>query len=351
MSRIAAVCSALPPHRHQQSELAAATAEICAVPESRRALIDRLYANAGVATRHTVLPLADYKRLDGVGPTNDLYIEHATVLGSQAVRATLEKAGVEPRDIDLFVVTSVTGVAVPSLDARLVPLLGLRPDVKRVPMFGLGCVAGAAGLARVHDYLLAYPQQTALLLSVELCSLSVPLGDATTADFVGSALFGDGAAAVVVQGSLHHHDRGDPRVVATRSVLCPDSEEVLGWRLGSQGFRIILTAELAEVVARHIGDVVRGFLADHDLRTTDIAQWICHPGGPKVVDAVRDGLGLDEAQMAATRASLAEVGNLSSASVLHVLEKTLGNQDAPSGPALIIGLGPGVSIELILLER
>jgi alkylresorcinol/alkylpyrone synthase len=357
MSRIAAVCSALPPHRHRQAELAAMTAELCAVPSGRRALLDRLSAHAGVETRHTALPLADYKRLAGLGPTNDLYIEHAAALGQVAVRRALTSAGIRPEEVDLFVVTSVTGVAVPSLDALLIPRLGLRSDVKRVPMFGLGCVAGAAGLARIHDYLLAWPRQTAVLLAVELCSLSIPLVDASVSDLVVSALFGDGSAAVVVRGS-EVPARG-PRIVATHSEVCPDSSDVLGWRLGSDGFRIVLTTELADVVERHLGGVVRDFLAKHELALGDVTAWVCHPGGPKVIDAVRDSLGLEEEALATARASLAEVGNLSSASVLHVLEKTLTTRQAtqqaapwpePGTPGLLIGLGPGVSIELVLLE-
>ena len=361
MSRIAAVCSALPSHRHEQADLAEAAAELCALPGSRREVLHRLYANAGVRTRHTVLPLADYKRLDGLGPTNDVYIEHATELGAEAVEGALRAAGVRARDVDLFVATSVTGVAVPSLDARLVPLLGMRPDVKRVPMFGLGCVAGAAGLSRIHDYLRAWPGHTAVLLAVELCSLSVPLADPTLPDLVGSALFGDGAAAVVVrgadcgaqgpQGAGRPPAPGPLRILATRSELCPGTHDVLGWHLGSTGFRIVLSAELAEVLERELGDVVRRFLADHGLAASDIAAWVVHPGGPKVIDAVRDALGLPEARVATARASLAEVGNLSSASVLHVLSKVLAEPDAPPGPLVMVGLGPGVSIELLLLER
>jgi len=351
MSRIAAVRSALPPHRHEQSELAEMTAELCAIPPSRRPLLDRLYANAGVDTRHTVLPLGDYKRLDGLGPTNDLYIEHAMELGEQAVSRALAAAGIKADEVDLLVVTSVTGLAVPSLDARLIPRLGLRRDVKRIPMFGLGCVAGAAGLARIHDYLQAWPTHTAVLLSVELCSLSIPLVDANISDLVVSALFGDGAAALVVQG-----DRvapvSSPRILATRSEVCPDSGDVLGWRLGSEGFRIILTTELAAVVVRHLGLCVRDFLAQHGLSIADVRSWICHPGGPRVIDAVRDALGLDEDSLETARSSLAEVGNLSSVSVLHVLEKTMGRPGPPpaGSPGLLIGLGPGVSIELLLLE-
>ncbi|MEZ0112994.1 alkylresorcinol/alkylpyrone synthase [Catenulispora sp. EB89] len=377
MSRIAAVTTALPSHRHKQDELAAATAELCALPPTRRALLDRLSANAGVRTRHTVLPLTGYRRLDGIDSVNDTYIEHATELGERAVEDALRQAGVTAEDVDLFVTTSVTGVSVPSLDARLVPRLGMRPDVKRVPMFGLGCVGGAAGLARIHDYLRAWPDHTAVLLAVELCSLSVPLVDPTVPDLVVSALFGDGAGAVVVRGAerAERAERADRdgyaeraeqaehaagveqaaaptvRIVATRSELCPNTHDVLGWHLGPQGFRIVLTTELAEVVERELGGVVKRFLADHGLQVPDVVAWVVHPGGPKVIDAVRDSLELPEARVATARAALAEAGNMSSASIVQVLGKELAAPDATPGPIVIVGLGPGVSIELLLLER
>ncbi|ACU71023.1 chalcone and stilbene synthase domain protein [Catenulispora acidiphila DSM 44928] len=359
MSRIAAVSSALPSHRHRQDELASATADLCALPATRRALLDRLYSNAGVDTRHTVLPLTGYRRLDSVDRTNDTYIEHATELGEQAVASALRQAGVAAEDVDLFVTTSVTGVSVPSLDARLVPRLGMRPDVKRVPMFGLGCVAGAAGLSRIHDYLMAWPDHTAVLLAVELCSLSVPLVDPTVPDLVVSALFGDGAGAVVVHGADRRPARDDGRtpsaprvrIVATRSELCPNTHDVLGWHLGPHGFRIVLTTELADVVERELGGVVKRFLADHALQVPDVAAWVVHPGGPKVIDAVRDSLELPEERVATARAALAETGNLSSASIVHVLARELAAPDAAPGPMVIVGLGPGVSIELLLLER
>ena len=359
MSRIAAVCCALPAHRHRQSDLAQMTAELCAVGHIQRSLITRVYANAGVDTRHTVLPLSGYRDLDGLGPTNDLYIDHATALGEQAVSGALAAAGVRPDEVDLLVVTSVTGVAVPSLDARLIPLLGLRSSVKRLPMFGLGCVAGAAGLGRVHDYLLAWPGQTAVLLSVELCSLSFPRTRPTTADLVVSGLFGDGAVAVVARGE--HVDREGlgssaravpgPQILASHSEVCPDSNDVLGWRLGAEGFRIVLTTELSDIVAKYLGSCVREFLAEHALTVDDISSWVCHPGGPNVIDAVQRSLLLSDDSLEMTRRSLAQVGNMSSASVLHVLKETAEHRRPPTGSlGLLIGLGPGVSIELILLR-
>jgi len=351
MTRIAAVRGALPIHRHHQAELAEMTAELCGIEPPRRALLDRLYAHAGVQTRHTVLPLSDYRKLHDLGATNDLYTEHATDLGEQAIRNALDAAGAAAGEIDLLMVTSVTGVAVPSLDARLVPRLGLRPDVKRLPVFGLGCVAGAAGLARVHDYLLAWPGHTAVLLAVELCSLSMPRENPATADLVVSGLFGDGAMALVARGDRAAGAGSGPAVIATRSELCPDTGDVLGWRLGAEGFRIMLTTALPEVIERHLGSSVSAFLAEHALTPDDIQSWICHPGGPAVIDAAQKALALPESALATTRQSLAQVGNLSSASVLHVLQKTIEtDRPQPGAYGLLIGLGPGVSVELVLLR-
>jgi alkylresorcinol/alkylpyrone synthase len=383
MTVVAAVRCAFPEHRHPQQDLAAMTAQLCGPDQARASLIGRLYANAGVDTRHTVLPLADYGALTGLGPTNDLYIEHAMALGERALRDALEAAGTKPSEVDLVIAVSVTGVAVPSLDARLIARVGLRPDVKRLPLFGLGCVAGAAGLARLHDYLLGWPGHTAVLLAVELCSLSIPLGQPGTADLVVAALFGDGAAALVARGTAADDAQGNadgsghadgtddadetesaqdaegsggaggpgPRILATHSEVVPDSLDALGWRLGADGFRIVLTTGLPDVVGARLGGCVRDFLERQALKIADIAVWVCHPGGPHVIDAVRDSLDLPEEAMYASRRSLARVGNLSSASVLHVLQDVMAvDRPAPGAYGLLIGLGPGVSIELVLLR-
>jgi alkylresorcinol/alkylpyrone synthase len=373
MTQILAVRSAFPAYRHPQAEIARAVASLAGLGASartQRALLERLHANAGVDTRHTVFPLPEYGAL-GATP-NDRYIEEATALGERALRAALAGSGLVPGDLDLLIVTSVTGVAVPSIDALLIPRLGLRADIKRLPVFGLGCVAGAAGLARLHDYLLGWPGHTAALLAVELCSLSLPLASVTTADLVASALFGDGAVALVATGARaprrpRHRPSGRdgtsqtppgaprpprlPRVVATRSEVYPDSEDALGWRLGPDGFRIVLTAELSEVVERRLSGSVTGFLAEHGLTIDDITSWICHPGGPKVLDAAQRALKLPADALASSRRSLAQAGNMSSASVLHILELTAADDaPAPGSFGMMIGLGPGVSAELVLLR-
>jgi alkylresorcinol/alkylpyrone synthase len=352
MSRILAVRSAFPAFYYPQDELARAFAAIvdAGLRPGQRALLRRLYANAEVTARHTILPLSEYTTA-GAGPVfaNDRYIEEATALGERALGSALASAGLEPAMLDLLIVTSVTGVAVPSLDARLIPRLGLRPDIKRLPVFGLGCVAGAAGLARLHDYLLAWPEHTAAVLAVELCTLTVPTTEVTNADLVASALFGDGAAAVVATGASAVSRL--PQVIATRSEVYPDSTDTLGWRLGTDGFRIVLTADLAEVVERHLNGTVTAFLGAHGLTVDDISCWICHPGGPKVLDAAQRALKLPDSAMATSRRSLAEAGNMSSVSVLHILELTTDEDPPPPGSfGLMIGLGPGVSAELLLLR-
>jgi alkylresorcinol/alkylpyrone synthase len=357
MTRIAAVRSVFPVNRYPQADFTRKVAELTGLGPDQRHLLERLHANAGVDTRHTVLPLPEYCGVSGIVPANDRYIEEATALGERALRGALEAGGLTARDVDLLIVTSVTGVAVPSLDARLIPRLGLRPDVKRLPIFGLGCVAGAAGLGRLHDYLLAWPRHTAALLAVELCSLSWPRTEVTTADLVASGLFGDGAAALVAtggavaaHGTVAAPQVATPWVVATRSEVFPDSGDTLGWRLGVDGFRIVLTADLAEVVERCLSSSVSGFLAEHGLTVDDIGSWVCHPGGPKVIDAIQQSLKLPDSAVWLSRRSLAEVGNLSSASVLHILEQTIGSQPPAGSAGLMIGLGPGVSAELLLLR-
>ena len=353
MTQIRAVQSAFPAHRYPQAELTQKVAEIAGLGPAQRALLQRLHGNAGVATRHTALPMAKYEDLRGIGPANDRYMEEATDLGERALRGALDRAGLTARDVDLLIVTSVTGVAVPSLDARLIPRLGLRSDIKRLPIFGLGCVAGAAGLGRLHDYLLAWPAHTAALLAVELCSLSWPVTGITTADLVVSGLFGDGAAALVATGGQASGGRATrgPRVIASHSEVYPDSGDTLGWRLGPDGFRIFLTAELADVVERELGGGVSSFLAEHGLTVDGVRSWVCHPGGPKVIDAIQHSLKLPGSAVEMSRRSLAEAGNMSSASVLHILEQVIDTCPPPAGsPGLMIGLGPGVSVELILLE-
>ncbi|MGV9309123.1 type III polyketide synthase [Nonomuraea sp. NPDC003727] len=349
MTWIAAVHGVLPPNRYPQGELTDLAARTFLPAGADRRLLDRLHTSARVEYRHLALPLDQYGKLDGFGAANEAFVSAAVELGAEAVGAALDEAGLAPGDVDLIMFTSVTGVAAPSVEARVAVRLGMRPDVKRIPVFGLGCVAGAAGIARLHDYLLGRPGDVAVLLSVELCSLTLQRGDASTASLVASSLFGDGAAAVVACGSAR--EGNGPCVLATRSHLYPGTEQVMGWEVRDGGFGVVLDAGVPEVVRAHLAGDVRGFLADHGLNIGEVAAWVCHPGGPKVLEAVAEALDLPPGALDLTWRSLAANGNLSSASVLHVLRDTLRLRPPRPGTAgLLIAMGPGFCSELVLLR-
>jgi alkylresorcinol/alkylpyrone synthase len=356
VSVIAAVGTALGAHVYPQEQITDAFAAYVLGddPDGRSVgMLRRFHGNSGVRTRHLALPVEAYPQLDGFTGANAAWREIALDLGERCVRDALAQAGLVARDVDLFVSTTVTGVVVPSIEARLMPRLGFRNDIRRVPLFGLGCVAGAAGIARIHDYLVGHPDDVAVLLAVELCSLTVQRDDRSTANLVASGLFGDGAAAVVLVGERRAAAMGlvGPTVVASRSRFYEHTEDVMGWDIGASGFRVVLASTVADVVQAHLGTDVKGFLADESLEVDEVARYVVHPGGPKVIDAVTVALGLGEDALQLTRNSLRDIGNLSSASVLHVLRDTL-DADPPGSrePTLLMAMGPGFCSELVLLR-
>jgi alkylresorcinol/alkylpyrone synthase len=355
MTRIVSAAPAFPPHVYDQHEITEAFATVVLGPDGRddRRVLERIHEATGVRRRHLALPLESYPGLAGFGASNDVFIEVGVELGADAVSNALDAVGLAPADVDVVMTTTVTGVAAPTLDARLVPRLGLRPDVRRVPMFGLGCVAGAAGVARLHDLVAGDPDAVAVLLSVELCSLTVQRDDASMANLVASGLFGDGAAAVVLVGDRRAAALGleGPHVVATRSRLYPDTERVMGWDVGGSGFRIVLAASVADVVEEHLGHDVTAFLGDHDVKVADVDGWVAHPGGPKVLHAMTRTLGLPPDALDRTWRSLEQVGNLSSASVLDVLATRLAEPAPPTATYdVMLAMGPGFCSELVLLR-
>ncbi len=344
---VAGVAVKFPSNRYTQEEAIGALTDF-AGPEFRRFAL-----SSGVEFRNTALPLSDYTRLSGFTEANDAYIDVALGLGEQALRAALDQANVKPSEVDIIFSTTVTGLAVPTLEARLAARVGLRPDVKRIPLFGLGCVAGAAGTARMHDYLRAFPDQVAALLAVELCSLTIQRKDNSVANLVATSLFGDGAAAVIAKGARRtasEPGNGGPRVLATRSRIYPDTEEVMGWRIGSNGFRIVLSVDVATVIEKYLSEDVHLFLRDHGLTTQDVATWVCHPGGPRVIEGVENVLQLPADALDHTRNSLRNNGNLSSVSVLDVLRANMADPPPPGSFGLMIAMGPAFCSELVLLQ-
>lgn len=354
--RIASVGTALPPHHYDQETLIDAFRRLWGDAHFNLERMVALHRAVCVGSRNLALPLEAYADLD-FGRANDAFIKVGTDVGDAALRQALDRADLEPRDVDAIFLATVTGVATPSLDARLMNRVGLRGDVKRVPLFGLGCVAGAAGVARMHDYLRGWPEHVAVLVTVELCSLTLQRDDFEVANLIASGLFGDGAAAVVGVGEARaplgapsSAARG-PRVLATRSIFYPDTERAMGWDVGGGGFKVVLSADVPQLVGSRVRANVDGFLADHGLARADIAAWICHPGGPRILEAFQEALALDDAALALTWRSLRELGNMSSASVLFVLHDTLAERRLPAGAhALLMAMGPGFCAELVLLQ-
>jgi alkylresorcinol/alkylpyrone synthase len=356
--RIASVGTAFPPHRYPQAVITDALKtrmqDRLAMPD----IMDRLHGNCGVDYRHIMFPLDTLGTLSGFGPTNDAWIKGALELGQEAVEKALDQAGIEASDVSAIFFTSVTGIACPSIDARLVNLMGFPKNIKRTPIFGLGCVAGAAGISRAVDYVRAYPDQYAILLSVELCSLTWQEDDTSMAAIVASGLFGDGAAAVVLAGEQTPHgmrptsvERPCPRVVATKSTFYPNTEHLMGWNINQSGFNIVLSAEVPELVNNELRNTVEGFLEENDMHMGQICSYIFHSGGPKVLKAMESSLNLPQGALSASWNSLRQRGNLSSASVLTVMQEYLHNRPGSPGCFSMIGaMGPAFCSELLLLQ-
>ena len=347
--RLRAVGRALPPNVLDQEQILGALRGLWAEKHHNPARIDDLHRAVRVKKRHLALPLDRYPALDRFSRQNDAWIEAAGPLGAEAVTDALARAGLAPRDVDHFLFVTVTGIATPSIDARLATRLGMRSDVKRTPIFGLGCAAGAAGLARATDLLRGDPGGVAVLLSVELCSLTLQREDLSVPNVIASGLFGDGAAAVVLAGG--ERQQAGPRVVATRSVLYPGTERVMGWDVVDSGFKVVLSSEVPQVIRSRLRPDVDRFLADQGLSLGDVRHVIAHTGGPKVLEAVEGALELAPGRLERSWRSLEEIGNLSSASVLFVLGDFLDADEArPGDRGLLVAMGPGFGAELVLLE-
>lgn len=356
--RIASVGAAFPPHYYDQERLIEAFREMWGKRHHNVDRIDRFHRNVLVGGRHLALPLEEYAALDTWGKANDAWIRVAQEVGAEAVRDGLQRAGLETEDVAALYTVTVTGVATPSLDARLINRLQLSQRTKRVPIFGLGCLAGAAGVARAADYLAGHPNEVVVLLSVELCSLTLQPEDLSIPNLIASGLFGDGAAAAVLVGAERAASmNGDggildgPRVVASASSFYYDTERVMGWDISEKGFQVVLSAEVPEMVRKHLRGDVDAFLAEQGLSRDDIATWVAHPGGPKVLEAMQEELELPEEALAVTWRGLREVGNLSSTSVLLVLQETMEKHRPPPGSyGLLMAMGPGFCSEVVLLQ-
>jgi alkylresorcinol/alkylpyrone synthase len=344
MTRIAAVATALPPHVVRQDEAVEIARRAYAGRDDLLRLL-RVFAGSGVQTRHMAFPPEYYLQERSFEERNRDFIEQGVALAERAAKSCLAKSGFRPEDIDHLYLVTTTGLATPSLDALLASRLGLRSDVRRSPLFGLGCAGGAGALIRATDVLRGAPGQTALVVSVELCGQVFSQRATTPTDVIGAALFGDGAAALVLA------EGPGPRVLATRTVLYDGTAHLMGWAFTSDGMRLRLSKEVTDFVRERLKPVLSSFLESQSLSMGQISHWILHPGGRKILETYRAAFGLSDRMLRWTAGSLAKVGNLSSASVLFILSDLMASgRPHPGEKSLMCALGPGFASELLILE-
>lgn len=346
-ARVTAVATTLPPHVITADKVKDHFPRVFPLEprllESLRAVVD----HSAIAKRHAIFPVDYIVQPRPLSQLTREYRDHALALGRHCVGAALERAGCRAEDIDLFITVSCTGVLIPSLDAYLMNELGFRPQTRRLPITELGCAAGAAALAHAWQHLRAFPDHRVLILAVELPSLTFQRGDLSLANLISCTLFGDGAAAVVVAAE----SRGGPRLLDASTYLFPHTLDAMGFDLRETGFHIVLSREVPQLIRSKIRCLVEDFLKHRNLTVNDILAWVLHPGGQKLLTFIEDELRLQRRQTEPSWDVLRECGNLSSASVLFVLERWLCGPPLPAGSyGLLTAFGPGFSAELVLLQ-
>jgi len=349
MPRLVAAASAAPPHVTSQSEVRKAIARVFdgRLPDLEHALA--VFDHARIERRHFMRPLDWYGRPRSAAERNGVYLGDGLDLVARAATSCLARAGCPPEAVDHIIAVSSSGHATPSLDARLIGRLGLRPDATRLPVWGLGCAGGAAGISRALDHCRAYPESRVLLTALETCSLTFAAGDVSKKNLVASAIFADGAAAVLVAGDAV--DAAGPQLLASHSHLFADSSRIMGWDFVDEGMELVLSPRLPALIKTELGGLIERFLHGRGLAQDDIVHYLAHPGGARVIDAYRDALGLENGEIDLTGEVLREFGNVSSVSVLIVLERWLASERSRRpGYGLISAFGPGFSAEQVLLE-
>ena len=349
MPRIVAAVHSVPPHEIPQQVVREYAVRLFGDelqdPERLRSVFD----NSRVESRRFVMPLEWYSESRGAAERNRIFRQEGFALVGQAVRLCLEKAALRAADVDQILFVTSTGHATPTLDAHVINTFGFSSGTTRVPIWGLGCAGGAAGLARAFDYCRAHPHGRSLLIALECCSLSFMPGDISKKNVVAASLFSDGCAAALVAGDEAGSD--GPAISAAGSHLFPDSYRLMGWDFTDEGMNLVLSPLLPALVRQQLAGVLAGFLRSRKVRRQDLVHFIAHPGGARVVDALRKSLELEETELRFTEDVLRRYGNMSSVSILMVLERWLASEQAlRSGHGLMIAFGPGFSAEMLLLE-
>jgi len=314
--------------------------------------VDRLiqaFDNTGIVTRNFVKPLNYYAETTTFKQRNDEYIKLALQYSVEAAEAVITKAGINKEDITDIIFLSTTGLATPSIDALIINQMQLNPHVNRTPVWGLGCAGGVSGMAKANMAAKANPDAVVLLIAVELCSLTLIKSDYSKSNFIGSSLFSDGVAACIVKGDNHPQPKLQITFKATSSKLYYDSLEVMGWDFREDGFKVVFSKDIPTFIHQNINKDIEDFLAKHDLQLSDIKNFIFHPGGKKVLDAYADALQIEGDFLKNTREVMNDNGNMSSVTVLYVLEKFVVN-GFDDGYGLMLAMGPGFSSEMVLLD-
>lgn len=348
MPSIVSVATALPSHTVEQAQARDFVARLFGSHSRDVERMLSIFDHAQICRRHLAAPPEWFARPHGLKEKNALYQEVAKDLGTRAAAGAIAHTGLNAHDIDAIVFVSSTGLATPSLDVTLAARLGCRPDVTRIPLWGLGCAGGAAGIARASEYVAAHPDRVALVVAVELCSLTFVWGDWSRNNLVGTALFSDGAAAAIVAGDGTPQSPARPRVVGSLSHLFPDTQDVMAWDVRDDGLGVIFSRDIPLLVEQEMGGQIDTLFRKFGENRGRLSGLILHPGGPKVLDAYARSVGVPPVWLEDSRHVLQEYGNMSSPTVLFVLERSL-RRKAP-GLSVLAALGPGFSCEQVLLD-
>ena len=314
--------------------------------------VDRLiqaFDNTGIVTRNFVKPLSYYAQTTTFKERNDEYIRLSLQYAVQAVQGAINKAGIDKNEITDILFVSTTGLATPSLDALIINQMQLDPHINRTPIWGLGCAGGVSGIAKANIAARANPDAVVLLVAVELCSLTLIKSDYSKSNFIGSSLFSDGVVACIVKGDNHLPDPRHICIRAASSKLYYDSLDVMGWQFQDDGFKVVFSKDIPTFIHTNVAADIHGFLQKQGLELSDIKNFVFHPGGKKVLDAYADALAIEGDFLKNTREVMNDYGNMSSVTVLYVLEKFMA-EGYTEGLGLMLAMGPGFSSEMVLLN-
>jgi alkylresorcinol/alkylpyrone synthase len=354
LATLLAVERYLPPHRYAQDEVIPwVRAWLEEGPDGQARRLLSIYETAGVRTRASVVPIEEVFRPGDFEAQNDRYREIACAAATELAERALARAGLAPGDVDIVVSVSCTGFMIPALDAFVADALGMGPRLARLPITESGCAGGVVGLARAADHLAAHPRAAALVIAMEMSTLTFQPWDRSATNVVSVAIFGDGGAAAVLVGAEHPRAAGPglARLLDAESRFFPGTTHMMGFHLRNQGLQIVLDKGLAPFVRREVVGAVDGFLAGRGLARDDIACWILHPGGRRIIEVMAEQLGLGPEDLQATEQVLAEHGNMSSVTVLFVLDHVLRCRRPAAGAKGVLGaFGPGFCAEFALLE-